>query len=120
MEDSTSKSSSKSSDTKTDVLEAIKTTLSQAEHEIFLLTKHDAQANAEEIIKIYQSMQDSVNAKAQELRKQGYAENSKEIIELQKMWWGYSDEIDNVYKSIAETQKKFLDESEKGLLKASS
>ncbi len=115
---STAKSKSTSSDTKTDVLEAIKTTLSQAEHEIFLLTKHDAQANAEEIIKIYQSMQDSVNAKAQELRKQGYAENSKEIIELQQLWWGYSDKIKDVYDSIEENHKQMLENIGKELDKS--
>lgn len=113
--DEDKKLSSKSS---SDVLEAIKTTLSQAEHEIFLLTKHDAQANAEEIIKIYQSMQDSVNAKAQELRKQGYAENSKEIIELQQLWWGYSDKIKDVYDSIEENHKQMLENIGKELDKS--
>lgn len=85
------------------------------EHQVFLLTKADAEANAGAIVQIYEQMQQAVNAKANELRAKGYSETSDEIIELQKMWWGYSDEIEKVYDQIAETQKKFLDESEKAL-----
>lgn len=100
------------SSTKPSVLEATKTLLEQLTHEIFLLNQQNAEVNAEAVIAIYTKMQDIVNKKANELRKQGYKDTSEEIIELQKLWWGYSDEIKKVYDQIAETQKKHLEESQ--------
>ena len=97
------------------ILEGIKEDMSRLQHEIFLLEKQDAEANALAIVDIYIKMQNTVNKKADELRKKGYSETSAEIRELQTMWWGYNDNIEKVYEQIAATEKKFLDDSEKAL-----
>ena len=98
-----------------DILEDLKKQLSEMAHQAFLLDKQDAEANADAIVQIYKQMQEAVHAKAEELRKADPVKNKEAIIELQKLWWGYSDEIKKVYDQIATTQKKFLDESEKAL-----
>lgn len=98
-----------------DILEDLKKQLSEMAHKAFLLDKQDAEANAEAIVQIYKQMQEAVKIKADELRAKGYSNTSDEIMELQKLWWGYSDEIKKVYDQIEATQKKFLDESEKAL-----
>ena len=110
-----SKDKDKGSKKEKDILEDLKKQLSEMAHQAFLLDKQDAEANADAIVQIYKQMQEAVHAKAEELRKADPVKNKEAIIELQKLWWGYSDEIKKVYDQIATTQKKFLDESEKAL-----
>jgi len=70
-------------------MSALQTALGTDEHQIALLSRSEGAFQA--IKDKYQSMMDDVHALAEGFRAQGLAEDSQEIQELQKLWWGYHD-----------------------------
>lgn len=64
------------------------------EHSIFLLEKNGGSTT--EIVAIYRKMQEAVHAQADKYRALGLDDNSDYIQELQKQWWDYQDNIQEV------------------------
>lgn len=79
-----------------DVASEVKTRLDDflgdVEHAMFLAEKNGA-ATAADMVDAYRLMQEKVHEAAEWYRAQGYAETSDEIQKLQKLWWGYADNV---------------------------
>ena len=75
--------------------------ISNFEHSIFLLEKNDG--TPEQIIAIYQKMQETVHAQAEKYRALGLDETSDYIQALQKKWWDYQDTIEDMQHEIYQT-----------------
>jgi len=74
------------------------TRIGNYEHDIFLLEKNGG--NNQEIIDTYRKMQDEIHNEAQYYRSLDIDENDERIQELQKQWWGYQDNIEEVKNNI--------------------
>lgn len=98
-----------------DAREALDELLKDMEHEIFLWEKQGDMEEA--ILSQYRKMQKEVHDLAEKFRRQGLSETSDEIQELQKLWWKYEDEIEDVYQSIAKAQEALWDELEDAVKK---
>ncbi len=70
--------------------------LNVVEHGLFLNEKNGSR---KDVVTAYREMQDKIHKTAGEFRALGYAETSDEIRKLQKMWWGYQDEITSAEKA---------------------
>lgn len=116
-------SSGKVMETVDDIAKEVKTRLDDfvgdVEHALYIAEKNGA-VSAAEMVDSYILMQDKIHEAAKWYRKQGYAETSDEIQELQKLWWGYQDSIVQVqdelagklqdaYKNIDEIEAKYQD-----------
>lgn len=64
------------------------------EHSIFLGEKNGADYNA--LIAIYKKMQDAAHVQAEKYRAMGLSENSEYIQALQKQWWDYQENIEQL------------------------
>jgi len=69
------------------------------EHNLFLAEKRGA-TYAERLDILYELME-KTHARANELREQGYSDESDEIMSLQKAWWGYHDDVEKIHEDIA-------------------
>ena len=91
------------------LIDLLKEELEILDHQAFLAEKNgEEQLN---LVSIYVQAQKKIHDIAEKYRQQGYAETSAEIRELQKLWWDYADEIDNVYQDIADAQQKAAEEA---------
>lgn len=88
---STKSKSEKAADPNKAAMDALDDWLEDMEHRIFLWSKDESKGEA--IIGLYEQMQQKVHAQAEEFRSQGLSEESDEIQKLQKLWWGYADDI---------------------------
>lgn len=79
------------------------------DHQAFLIEKNGEDQT--KLVEIYKQAQQRIHEIAEEYRKKGYSETSEEIRELQKLWWDYADEIENVNQSILEEQEKAWEEA---------
>lgn len=70
------------------------------EHDLFLMDKNDA--SAEDQVAVYREMQEKAHSLAEQARAYGLDENSDYIQGLQKQWWDYEDEIEDLLHSIYE------------------
>lgn len=91
-------------------MEELEDFLKDAEHQIFLWEREGGREA--DIAAKYKELQEKLHDTADDFRKQGLDETSDEIQEFQKKWWGYADEIEDVYESIAKAQKELWDELE--------
>lgn len=78
------------------------------EHKLFLLEKNGASET--EQIQLLRKMQGEASAQANEYRKQGYDDESEVIRDLQKQWWDFEDQINNLQQDAFD---KRLERSEK-------
>lgn len=78
------------------------------EHKLFLLEKNGASET--EQIQLLRKMQDEASAQANEYRKQGYDDESEVIRDLQKQWWDFEDQINDLQQDAFD---KRLERSEK-------
>lgn len=91
------------------LIDLLKEELEILDHQAFLAEKNgEEQLN---LVSIYEQAQKKIHDIAEKYRQQGYAETSAEIRELQKLWWDYADEIDNVYQDIADAQQEAIEEA---------
>ena len=94
--------------TLTDVLEE---QLEVLDHQAYLLEKNGADAT--QLVQIYKQAQAEIHAVAEEYRSLGYAETSSEIMDLQKLWWGYQDKITGVYDDINDARQEAAEEAQR-------
>lgn len=78
--------------------EAMDELIDTYEHQIFLMEKNGAAAN--DIADVYRDMQKSVHEQAEKYRGMGLGEESEYIRDLQKLWWDYQGEIEDVLQGI--------------------
>ena len=64
-------------------------------------------ASIQDQIKGYKDLQAELHRQAEEYRKMGLDDNSEYIRALQKQWWDYQDNIDNLRKQEYEKQKEY-------------
>lgn len=92
------KGGSSSGSGKNDIYEKVKEKLDELlgdyEHEIFTMER--VGADPEKIIEVYQKMKDAVHDTAEEYREMGLDENSDYIQDLQKQWWQYEHDIQDI------------------------
>ena len=65
--------------------------LTDTKHQIDLLSRE--KGTTEQVVALYEQMQESVHAQAEKYRAMGLDENSELIQALQKQWWEYEDAI---------------------------
>lgn len=70
------------------------------EHDLFLMDKNGS--SAEDQVAVYREMQEKAHSLAEQARAYGLDENSDYIQGLQKQWWDYEDEIEDLLHSIYE------------------
>lgn len=110
-------SSSKSEDPTEKLKKELDKLLSDFEHKVFILEKKGvsnatesaadrATKTVRQIIDIYHQMQSAVNKQANTYREMGLADNSDEIKELQKQWWEYKENVQDVMTSCYEYIRK--------------
>lgn len=87
--------------------EQIDDTIRNYEHQIFLLEKHNASDS--EIIAVYSEMQKSVHDQAEAYRAKGLDENSEYIQKMQKQWWEYQENINDVIADGYEDNRKQIE-----------
>ena len=80
------------------------------EHELFLLEK--VGASDEERIAKLQEIQAALHDQANWYRDQGLDDNSEYIRDLQQQWWGFNDDIQDIYDEQAEAAKEAAEEAE--------
>lgn len=83
--------------------------LNDTKHTIYLLEQAEGDHN-NRIVELYRSMQAKVHDMANYYRSLGYKDTDKEIQELQKLWWGYEKEIQDVYSEVAKAAEQALEE----------
>ena len=74
------------------------------EHKLFLSEKQGK--SPEERLAILEQLMEETHKRAEVLRSQGYTDDSKEIRELQKQWWGYHDDVEDINEDIAKSVKE--------------
>lgn len=74
------------------------------EHKLFLSEKQGK--SPEERLAILEELMEETHKRAEVLRSQGYTDDSKEIRELQKQWWGYHDDVEDINEDIAKGIKE--------------
>ena len=77
------------------------------EHQIFLLEKHNA--SDAEIIAVYTKMQEAVHQQAEEYRAKGLDDNSEYIQKMQKQWWDYQENINEVIADGYESNREQME-----------
>ncbi len=70
------------------------------EHQIFLMEKN--KASVTDIAAVYREMQEAVHRQADKYRDMGVDKESEYLRDLQKLWWEYQDEIEEVLNGIYE------------------
>lgn len=80
-------------------------TLDILEHHAFLLEKQNHDTTYQRV-DIYKEAQDKIHALAEQYRAMGLSEDSKEIQELQKMWWDYYDKRREAERDLLEQRKE--------------
>lgn len=89
--------------------DAYEASMNSLEHSLFLAQKQGKGAASQ--VDILRRLQKEAHAEAEEYRKLGYSEESKEIMDLQKKWWDYDDQI----KDIAESEKATWEKAAKAM-----
>ena len=77
------------------------------EHQIFLLEKHNA--SDAEIIAVYTKMQEAVHQQAEDYRAKGLDDNSEYIQKMQKQWWDYQENINEVIADGYESNREQME-----------
>ena len=80
--------------------DALDTFLEDADHKIYLWSKQGGHEG--EILAEYREMQDKVHTLAEQYRAQGLGEDSEQIQQLQKLWWGYEGSIASLQEEAAD------------------
>ena len=96
------------------LIDLLKEELEILDHKAFLNEKN--KQDELERVSIFEQAQEKIHAVAEKYRKKGYSETSKEIRELQELWWDYEDEIKEIYSSIAEAEKEAWEEAQENLI----
>ena len=81
-------------DTLKEMQEGIDGAIGAYEQDIFIAEKHNA--SSEEIIAIYKKMQQTVHDQANRYREKGLGDDSEYIQKMQKQWWDYQENINEV------------------------
>lgn len=89
-------------------LDLLKEQLEILDHQADLALRNGQ--DQQKIVNIYKQAQQEIHALAEWYRDQGYDDTSKEIRELQQLWWGYKDEIDDVLDDIVEKNKEAFEQ----------
>lgn len=93
-------------------MDSLKEMLAVYEHSIFLIDKNDW--GQEKAVAIYREMQAKVHEQADKFREMGFSEDSEYIRELQKLHWGYHDNIialyEDMYDDIIGEHENMIDE----------
>ena len=129
-------SARKQADEVKDVLSDLKDWLEDKDHQIFLLEKNQQVAEDQELLDEAQKFADqraniiknnmtAISNWADNLRAQGFAEDSEQIQELQKLWWQYHDELSTIYDDLdaqreenAEKEKERIEQEKRDRLEA--
>ena len=85
--------------------------VSDTEHRISLLVEAPFD-NSDEILQLYEDLQQKVHAQAEKYRAMGLDENDEAIQELQNQWWQYADAISQIRE---ETFSKNIDDLNYGI-----
>ena len=70
-------------------------TLKTMEHKLFLMRKNGS-GSPSAMVAMYKQMQDKVHQQAEQARALGLSEDDAYIQELQRKWWAYNDEIQDI------------------------
>lgn len=79
-------------------LEELDEWLEDMDHKIFLWSKDARKSDA--VLGLYEQMQEKVHALADTFRKAGLEDSSGEIQQLQRLWWGYADQMERVHQEV--------------------
>lgn len=90
--------------------------ISGLEHSLFLTEKNGGKST--EKIAILEKLMAETHKRADELREQGFDETSKEIMDLQKEWWGYHDELEGINDGIIKKFQEIADAAQEAYDKA--
>lgn len=93
------------SDALKDLKEEFDDIIDVMEHKLELDKRNGA--SIQDQIKGYKDLQAEVHRQAEEYRKMGLDDNSEYIRALQKQWWDYQDDIDDLRKEEYEKQKEY-------------
>lgn len=109
---SASKSAAKASDDLSDAIEKQTDLFDEqndiTEHQIFLREKNGA--SYQELVDLNKKYQDQLHQQAEWYRKQGLDDNSKEIRQLQKDWWGLEDDITDLQRDAFDERLKLSED----------
>lgn len=90
------------------IREVVKDGLNDAEHYIEMLGHYDG--TEKQIIAIYRDLMNEIEKEIAAARAAGLDDNDDYLQELQKQWWGYHDEIEDIQDEIADNVKDSLDD----------
>lgn len=95
----------KQADALKDLKEEFDNIIDAMEHKLEMDKRNGA--SIQDQIKGYKGLQAELHRQAEEYRKMGLDDNSEYIRALQKQWWDYQDDIDNLRKEEYEKQKEY-------------
>lgn len=95
----------KQADALKDLKEEFDNIIDAMEHKLEMDKRNGA--SIQDQIKGYKGLQAELHRQAEEYRKMGLDDNSEYIRALQKQWWDYQDNIDNLRKEEYEKQKEY-------------
>lgn len=81
--------------------------LNDQEHQIYLLEQKGG--NEDQVIDIYKKLISKTESMISQAKKMGLDGNSDYVQELEKQWWEYKNKIDEIQKSIYESQLEGLE-----------
>lgn len=87
--------------------DAYKENIEILEHRIEMMKRNGA--TEEELIAEYEKMKNIVHEQAEKYRAMGLDENSEYIRDLQNQWWGYVDDIQDLYDEMDKKRKEALE-----------
>lgn len=87
--------------------DAYKENIAILEHRIEMMKRNGA--TEEELIAEYEKMKNIVHEQAEKYRAMGLDENSEYIRDLQNQWWGYVDDIQDLYDEMDKKRKEALE-----------
>lgn len=96
--------------------QAYDTMIDVMEHKLFLSEKQGK--SPKERLAILEQLMEETHKRADVLRSQGYTDDSKEIRELQKQWWGYHDELEGINDGIIKKFQEIADAAQEAYDKA--
>lgn len=102
-----SNASSKTVDPIKEENDAYKENIAILEHRIEMMKRNGA--TEEELIAEYEKMKNIVHKQAEKYRAMGLNENSEYIRDLQNQWWGYADDIQDLYDEMDKKRKEALE-----------
>lgn len=103
----TAGASSKTIDSIKEENDVYKENIAILEHRIEMMKRNGA--TEEELIAEYEKMKNIVHEQAEKYRAMGLDENSEYIRDLQNQWWGYVDDIQDLYDEMDKKRKEALE-----------